>query len=159
MFRGNHITRVDEKGRLKLPTEFKRQIDEEYGGQSGVPGQPAGGGAEFYITSRDGKVAEVYPMREWEKFEAKLAEIPSFNPSKKKLLKRLNYYGQTAEMDGQGRVLLPQILREQAKLMAEVVVYGSEWHLEVTNREDYEREMAEEPITSDDEVELSKFGL
>jgi len=146
MFRGNHITRVDEKGRLKLPAEFKRQIDEQYGGQ-------------FYITSRDGKVAEIYPTREWEKFEAKLAEIPSFNQSKKKLLKRLNYYGQNAEMDGQGRVLLPQILREQASLMADVVVYGSEWHIEVSNREAYEREMAEEPITADDEAELSKFGL
>jgi MraZ protein len=146
MFRGSHTTRVDEKGRLKLPAEFKRQIDEEYGGQ-------------FYITSRDGKLAEIYPMREWEKFETKLAEIPSFNPAKKKLLKRLNYYGQVSEMDGQGRLLLPQILREQAKLVAEVVVSGSEFHLEVANREDYEREMAEAPITADDEAELSKFGL
>ena len=146
MFRGNHITRVDEKGRLKLPAEFKRQVDEQYGGQ-------------FYITSRDGKVAEIYPMREWEKFEEKLAEVPSFDPHKKKLLRFLNYYGQNAEMDGQGRVLLPQILREKAKLMAEVVVYGSELHLEVSNREDYERVMAEEPITEADEAELAKFGL
>jgi MraZ protein len=146
MFRGNHITRVDEKGRLKLPAEFKRQIDEEYGGQ-------------FYITSRDGKVAEIHPMRKWEEFEAKLAAIPSFNAAKKKLVKRLNFYGQTAEMDGQGRVLLPQILREKAKLVTEVVVHGSEWHLEVTNREEYEREMEDVPMTVDDEAELSKFGL
>ena len=146
MFRGNHITRVDEKGRLKLPAEFKRQIDEQYGGQ-------------FYITSRDGKVAEIHPMREWEKFEQKLAEVPSFNAAKKKLVKRLNYYGQTAEMDGQGRVLLPQILREQAKLLGDVVVYGNEWQLEVANREEYEREMADVPMTADDEAELSKFGL
>jgi MraZ protein len=146
MFRGSHITRVDEKGRLKLPAEFKRQIDEEYGGQ-------------FYITSRDGKVAEIHPMREWEKFEEKLAQVPSFNPAKKKLVKRLNYFGQNAEMDGQGRVLLPQVLREQARLVAEVVVHGNEWHLEVTNREDYEREMADVPMTQDDEAELSKFGL
>lgn len=146
MFRGNHITKVDEKGRLKLPAEFKRQIDEQYGGQ-------------FYITSRDGRVAEIYPMREWEKFEAKLADVPSFDPHKKKLLRFLNYYGQTAEMDGQGRVLLPQILREKARLMTDVVVYGSELHLEVSNREDYERAMAEEPITAGDEAELAKFGL
>jgi len=146
MFRGNHITRVDEKGRLKLPAEFKRQIDEEYGGQ-------------FYITSRDWKVAEIHPMRKWEEFEQKLAAIPSFNAAKKKLLKRLNFYGQNAEMDGQGRVLLPQILREKANLVAEVVVHGSEWHLEVTNREEYEREMEDVPMTVDDEAELSKFGL
>src|SRR5216683_2786275 len=46
MFRGNHPTRVDEKGRLKIPAEFKRVIDEKYGQQ-------------FYITSLDGKVASV----------------------------------------------------------------------------------------------------
>jgi MraZ protein len=146
MFRGSHITRVDEKGRLKLPAEFKRQIDEEYGGQ-------------FYVTSRDGKVAEIHPMREWEKFEQKLAAVPSFNPAKQKLLKRLNYYGQTAEMDGQGRVLLPQVLREKANLIAEVVVAGSEWHLAVTNRAEYDKEMAEEPMTTEDWIELSKNGV
>jgi MraZ protein len=146
MFRGSHITRVDEKGRLKLPAEFKRQIDEEYGGQ-------------FYITSRDGKTAEVHPMREWEKYEEKLAQMPSSHPAKKKLLKRLNFFGQPVEMDGQGRLLLPQALREKANLLAEVVVYGSEWHLEVSNREVYEREMEEVPMTENDDAELSKFGL
>ncbi len=103
MFRGNHPARVDEKGRLKLPAEFKRQIDEQYGEQ-------------FYITSKDGKVAEIYPLQEWEKFEQKLAAIPSFNPARKKLLDRLNYYGQMAEIDAQGRVLLPQILRESGEV-------------------------------------------
>ena len=122
MFRGNHPARVDEKGRLKLPAEFKRQIEESYGTQ-------------FYITSKDGKVAEIYPMQEWEKIEQKLAAIPSFNPAKKKLLDRVNYYGQVAEIDGQGRVLLPQILRESAKLMTDVVVFGMQTYLEVANHE------------------------
>jgi MraZ protein len=57
MFRGNHPARVDEKGRLKLPAEFKRRIEEGYGSQ-------------FYITSKDGKVAEIYPLQEWEKIPA-----------------------------------------------------------------------------------------
>ena len=103
MFRGNHPTRVDEKGRLKLPAEFKHLVDERYGTQ-------------FYITSKDGRRAEIYPLPEWEKIEAKLALIPNLNPAKKKFLDRVNYYGQVAEMDAQGRVLLPQILRETAKL-------------------------------------------
>lgn len=142
MFRGHHETRVDEKGRLKLPAEFKRQIDEQYGSQ-------------FYITSRDGKVAEIYPMPEWEKFEAKLAAIPTFDPHKKKLVKWLNFFGQTAEMDGQGRVLLPQNLRDRANLIADVIVAANENHLEVTNRETYEQEMT--PLTADDEIALSKY--
>src|SRR5258708_19777426 len=60
MFRGNHPTRVDEKGRLKVPSEFKRLLDEKYGTQ-------------FYITSLDGKVAQVYPFEEWQQIEEKLA--------------------------------------------------------------------------------------
>src|SRR6266567_2852270 len=73
MFRGNHPTRVDEKGRLKVPAEFKRVIDEKYGTQ-------------FYITSLDGKIAQVYPFEEWERIEQKLAGLSTFNPTKKKFL-------------------------------------------------------------------------
>jgi MraZ protein len=146
MFRGSHITRVDEKGRLKLPADFKRQIDEEYGGQ-------------FYITSRDGKTAEIHPMREWEAFEKKLAAVPTSSPAKQKLLKWINYFGQQAEMDGQGRVLLPQTLREKAKLMADVVVYGNETHLMVSNHEDYEQDLASNPMTMADSAELEKYGV
>ena len=98
MFRGNHPTRVDEKGRLKIPAEFKRVIDEKYGQQ-------------FYITSLDGTVAQVYPFEEWEQIEQKLAGLSTFNPTKKSFLTATNYYGQEVEMDGQGRLLLPQLLR------------------------------------------------
>ena len=63
MFRGTHLTRLDEKGRLKVPAEFKRLIDENYS-------------AQFYITSWDGKSAKVYPMQEWEEIERKLAAVP-----------------------------------------------------------------------------------
>src|SRR5579875_1320599 len=146
MFRGNHPARVDEKGRLKLPAEFKRRIDEQYGTQ-------------FYITSKDGKAAEIHPLQEWEKFEQKLAAIPNFNPAKKKLLDRLNYYGQMAEMDQQGRVLLPQILRESAKVTGEVVVFGMQTYLEVANHEAFRKNMDENPLTPEDEQSLAAFGL
>jgi MraZ protein len=146
MFRGNHPARVDEKGRLKLPAEFKRQIEEQYGTQ-------------FYITSKDGKVAEIYPLQEWEKFEQKVAAIPSFNPARKKLLDRLNYYGQMAEIDAQGRVLLPQILREQAKVTGDVVVFGMQTYLEVANHEAFKQNMDQNPLTAEDEQALAGFGL
>lgn len=146
MFRGNHPARVDEKGRLKLPAEFKRRIDEQYGSQ-------------FYITSKDGKVAEIHPLQEWEKFEEKLAQIPNFNPAKKKLLDRLNYYGQMAEMDTQGRVLLPQILRESARVTGDVVVFGMQTYLEVANHEAFRKNMDENPLTPEDEQALAAFGL
>jgi len=146
MLRGSHLTRVDEKGRLKLPAEFKRWLEEKYG-------------ASFYITSRNGHRAQIYPMPEWEKFETQLSDIPDFDPAKSKLQDRLSYYGQTAEMDPQGRVLIPQILREAANISGDVLVIGKGTYLEVVNHEAFRKSLEENPMSQDDNVALSKYRL
>ena len=145
MFRGNHPTRVDEKGRLKVPAEFKRVIDEKYA-------------QKFYITSLDGVVAQVYPFEEWERIEQKLASLSTFNPTKKKFLNRVNYYGQVVEMDGQGRLLIPQILREAAQIRGEVAVLGNLTYLEVRNMEALDKEI-KEPFTDEDIKTLDELGI
>ena len=146
MFRGNHPTRVDEKGRLKVPAEFKRVIDEKYSQQ-------------FYITSLDGKVAQIYPFEEWERIEQKLASLSTFNPTKKKFLSRVNYWGQAVEMDGQGRLLIPQLLRESAEIKGEVAVLGNLTCLEVRNLEAFRKEIESEAFTPDDEKTLDELGI
>lgn len=88
MFRGNHPARVDEKGRLKIPADFKREFPEKQ---------------EFYVTSLDGKRAQLYPIAEWEKKEEVLAKMPSTSVAKIKFLDVTSYYGQMVEMDTQGR--------------------------------------------------------
>jgi len=145
MFRGNNPARVDEKGRLKVPADLKRTIDEKYS-------------AEFYITSRDGRVGEIYPMEEWRKIEDKLAKLSNFNPSKKKFLNKVNYYGQVVEMDAQGRLLMPQILREAAGIKGDVAVYGNLTYLEVRNLE-VSKQLAEEQFTTEDEKTLDELGI
>ena len=146
MFRGNHPTRVDEKGRLKVPAEFKRVIDEKYGTQ-------------FYITSLDGKIAQVYPFEEGERIEQKLAGLSTFNPTKKKFLDRVNYYGQMVEMDGQGRLLIPQLVRDSAQIKGEVAVLGNLTFLIVRNLEAFRQEIEEQPFTSEDEKTLDDLGI
>ena len=146
MFRGNHPTRVDEKGRLKVPAEFKRVIDEKYA-------------QKFYITSLDGIVAQVYPFEEWERIEQKLAALSTFNPTKKKFLNRTNYYGQVVEMDGQGRLLVPQILRDAAQIRGEVAVLGNLTFLEVRNLEALRKEMDEQAFTDEDTKTLDELGI
>jgi MraZ protein len=145
MFRGNHPTRVDEKGRLKVPAEFKRVIDEKYSTQ-------------FYITSLDGKSAQIYPFEEWERIEQKLAGLSTFNPTKKKFLTRTNYWGQVAEMDNQGRLLLPQLLRDSAQLKGEVAVMGYLNRLEVQSMEAVRKDV-EEGFTAGDEKNLDDLGI
>jgi MraZ protein len=146
MFRGNHPTRIDEKGRLKVPAEFKRVIDEKYG-------------LKFYITSLDGKVAQLYPFEEWERIEQKLASLSTFNPTKKKFLSRVNFYGQEVEMDAQSRLLIPQLLRQSADIKGEVAVMGNLTYLEVRNIEALQREIVQEQFTTEDEETLNKLGI
>src|SRR5437762_7484112 len=141
MFRGNHPTRVDEKRRLKVPSEFTRLIEEKYGTQ-------------FYITSLDGKVAQVYPFEEWQRIEEKLARLSTFNPTKKKFLSRTNYYGQVVEMDGQGRLLIPALVREAAQIRGDVAVLGQLSHLEVRNLEGFRKEIEQDAFTAEDEKTL-----
>ena len=145
MFRGSHLTRLDDKGRLKMPAEYKRLADEKYG-------------TKFYITSRDGKSAYLYPLQEWETIERKLVALPSFNPSKQKLLKLTSYYGQEVEFDNQGRLLLPAVLRESAGLKGEVSVAGRLTYLEVQNAEALREELLQ-PLSDDDVKTLADLGI
>jgi MraZ protein len=137
MFRGNHPAKVDEKGRLKLPSAFKQLLD-----TLNV--------TQFYITSVDGRSAEIWPLPEWEKREEQLAESSTLDDAVQKYLTLTSYYGQQVEIDSQARLLLPSILRGTAKLDAEVTVFGKTNYLEVHNREQFERNLPASELTAED---------
>jgi MraZ protein len=142
MFRGNHPAKVDEKGRLKLPSAFKQLVD-------------AAHVTQFYVTSTNGKSAEIWPLPEWEKVEQQLAESSTMDDAVRKYLNLTSYYGQQVEMDNQARLLLPQILRSSARLDAEVTVFGMRTYLEVHNREAFENKLPENELTAADRSTLA----
>jgi MraZ protein len=128
MFRGNHPAKIDEKGRLKMPAAFKSLVD-------------AQNVTQFFVTSTNGKHAEIWPLPEWEKIEEKLTRASSLDEAVDEYLNVVNYYGQQVEMDNQGRMLLPPILRTRARLDAEVAVMGKGLHIEVHNLDAFEKSM------------------
>lgn len=136
MLRGNIPAKVDEKGRLKIPAVFLEAL-KEYG-------------TEFYITSMTGESVRIYPMRVWSEIEDKLAAVPSQNQAKRKFLMRTSYYGQTVELDGQGRVLLPVVLRESAQMKGDVDVFGALNYLEVMNHTRLADDLKNAPFTDED---------
>jgi MraZ protein len=147
MLRGNHPARVDDKGRLKIPNGFRSVVDSQYG-------------PELYVTSVSGEYVRLYPMAVWLEIERRLAEVPSTNPSKVRFLDRVNFFGQTVSMDRQGRVVLPQMLRESAAMVGEVSVLGLQNHLAVWNlKRLQERLFKKEPFTDEDGKVLSGFGI
>jgi MraZ protein len=143
---GHAPARVDDKGRLKVPADFRKLIEEKYG-------------SDCFITSTDGERAMVYPMPVWYDFQARLAKVPSTSIPKGKLQERVNYYGQATTIDHQGRVLNPSILREVAGIAADVVVLGNTDHLIVWNEERIQKRLSKNPLTPEDMKELELHGV
>ena len=146
MLMGHSPTKIDEKGRLKIPANFRKVIEERYG-------------VDCFITSMDGERALVYPLPVWFEYQSRLAKVPSSSQAKSKLLERVNYFGQISTLDAQGRVLVPQVLREVAGITDDVVVLGSQDHLIVWNEQRIQKRLAEAPLTAEDFKELELHGV
>src|ERR1700710_1122592 len=132
MFRGSAPAKIDEKGRLKIPTDFRRVLEERYG-------------LDLFVTSVMGDSALLYPLPVWEEIECRLVSTPSSYCGKRRYLESVNYFGQQVRLDVQGRILIPQILRETASISGDVVVSGQLNHLGVWNHERFVSRLAEQP--------------
>ncbi len=146
MLRGSYSARIDDKGRLKLPNAFRALVEEQHG-------------ASLYLTSLTGESVRIYPMPVWLGVEQRMARMPSTHPTRLKFLDRVNYYGQIAEFDSQGRVLIPPRLRDAATMAGEVDVLGQVDFLDVWNHDRFVAKLKAEPFTSDDLRALSDFGI
>jgi transcriptional regulator MraZ len=143
---GHSPAKIDDKGRLKVPTDFRKIIAEQYG-------------SDCFITSTDGEQALIYPLPVWFEIQARLAKVPSTSQAKAKYLQRVNYYGHAATIDGQGRVLMPQVLRNEASITDDVVVLGSHDHLIVWNEQKIQKKLADSPLSAEDLKELELHGV
>jgi len=146
VFRGNAPARIDDKGRLKVPNTFRSVLESKYG-------------RELFLTSLSGEFVRIYPMPVWLEIEQKLGSMPSTHPSRVRFLDRVNYFGQAAELDGQGRVIIPVRLREAATMAGDVDILGQVTWLDVWNHERFLTKIQREPYTEDDARRLSEFGI
>ena len=146
MLRGNHAAKIDDKGRLKIPNAFRALIEKQHG-------------AELFVTSLTGDYVRIYPMPVWQALEERLAKVPSTHPSRLKYFDRVNYYGQSAQIDAQGRVVIHSRLRESAGMSGDVDVFGQYDALDVWNHERFVSKMQREPFTDDDARALAEFGI
>lgn len=146
MLAGSYPAKVDQKFRLKIPARFRRELEEK-------------GDTSFWVTSDSGKCAQIYPMQAWKRLVQKLQEPPRMDPAKIRLENMTSYYGNLAQMDSQGRILIPQFLREDAQIAGEVLVIGRLDHLEVWNIEVFRKDLKEHPLTDADREKLAEYGF
>jgi MraZ protein len=146
VLRGNYTAKIDDKGRLKVPSEFRGLTEAHYG-------------PKIFITSLDGRSVRLYPLSVWEDIETRLATMASTDPTRVRLLRRVMHYGQMAEFDAQGRVLIPARLRTTAEMTGEVDVIGMLSYLEVWNSGRLSANLLDDPLTEDDWQRLSNAGV
>ncbi len=112
MFRGITGINIDAKGRIVMPTRYRERFQLE--SQNKI----------VLTIDTEELCLLLYPLPEWEVIEKKLAGLPSFNPAARRIQRLLMGHATDVEIDNQGRVLLPTLLREYAKLDKSVVLVG-----------------------------------
>ncbi len=146
VLRGNFSAKIDDRGRLKIPSAFRTPIEQRHG-------------VELFVTSLSGEFVRIYPMSVWESIEARLAQVPSSHPARIRFFDRVNYFGQPAEFDKQGRVSIHGRLRESASMAGAVDVFGHYDYLEVWNHDRFVAKLQREPYSDDDARALAEFGI
>ena len=144
MLRGSQPAKIDDKGRLKIPAGFRGVIEPRYG-------------RDFFVTSFRGDSARIYPIEVYAAFEERLRQSSQVEPLVDRLRNAVNYYGQAAVMDGQGRVPIHSLLREKVGIDGEVIVVGHQDFLRVWNREAFEEQ--QKPFTDDELRGLAALGF
>jgi MraZ protein len=103
MFRGATKVTLDDKGRMVMPNRYREQIAERAQGR-------------LIVTVDRDQCLLIYPLPEWEQIELKLMSLPSLHAQTRRLQRLMVGHATDLELDGHGRVLLPNELREFAKL-------------------------------------------
>ena len=118
MFMGEYNHSVDAKGRLIVPAKFREQL-----------------GEEFVVTKGLDGCLFVYPQEEWKHIEDKFREVPLTTKDARKFSRFFFAGAADCEVDKQGRVLIPSVLREFAGLNKEVVLVGVLNRIEIWSKE------------------------
>ena len=125
MFVGKYNNSIDSKSRVIVPAKFRDELE----------------GRCIIAKSLD-RCLTIYPLAQWEKFvEEKLEILPAGNPQARKL--KRHFYSSAAEcdVDKQGRLTIPQELKEYAGIEKELITVGSDKTIEVWSREHWEDEL------------------
>jgi len=143
MFIGEYQHTVDSKGRLIIPSKFRESL-----------------GAEFIMTKGLDNCLFVYPQEEWKALEEKLRKLPLTNRDARAFV-RFFFSGATeCVLDKQGRVLIPNNLREHAKLVKDAVIIGVASRIEIWSKEEWDSYNDDDSLSYDSIAEkMAELGI
>ena len=118
MFMGEYNHTIDPKGRVIIPSKFREAL-----------------GDDFVVTKGLDGCLFVYDMKEWNVFEEKLKSLPITNKDARQFVRFFLAGAATVEVDKQGRILIPGVLRDFADLLKDVVLIGVASRVEIWSKE------------------------
>ncbi|AZT91002.1 division/cell wall cluster transcriptional repressor MraZ [Caldicellulosiruptor changbaiensis] len=130
MLIGEYKHVVDNKGRVTLPSKFREEL-----------------GERFILTKGLDNCLFGYSLKEWAVLEEKLKKLPLTSKDARAFLRFFFAGACECEVDKQGRILIPQNLREYANLQKEVFIIGVMTRIEIWSEENWQREMADESLS------------
>ena len=119
MFRGLSEAQIDSKGRITIPANYRTLIVEEASGSLVV------------TIDTEQRSLLLYPFPQWQVIEEKLEALPSFQPAARRIQRLLMGHATELELDRQGRILLPTLLRDYADLDKSVILVGQGKKIEI----------------------------
>lgn len=122
MFYGTYSHTIDSKGRLIIPAKFRSLL-----------------GERFVIARILDKCIWIFPQQQWLIFENKLKSLPLTSPKARAFFRYVFSTVEVVETDRAGRILIPYVLREHASLKEEVIIVGCGEHIEIWDRETWEK--------------------
>jgi len=127
MFRGRYEHTMTDKGRISVPSKFREVLRDKYGDE------------RLIITNFE-RCLVVYPVKEWEEIERKASALPQFSHEIIYFLRHLIGNADDCPIDSQGRILIPQTLRNSAQIERDVVLIGMLTKFEIWAKEIWEKE-------------------
>jgi MraZ protein len=140
-FRGSFVLKLDDRGRIKIPSQYLSTLLEQFGNQ-------------LYITSLNGDRVYMYPLHVWEGIEQSIERMKVRSPEIEEFLNRTSFWGNEAEVDTRGRVLIPPELRKESRLNGtDLRVFGKIDHMLLWNEQLF-REKALSGEFSDEKMQI-----
>jgi MraZ protein len=146
MFRGRYDHAIDSKGRISIPFKFREILSKKYDDR-------------LVLTNYDHCLV-AFPYDEWMAIEEKVKNLSHFRKDAKVFLRFFYSSGIECPIDKQGRLLIPQTLRDYANLQKEIVLVGEGRKIEIWNKERWEEAFRKSQETFEQVTDaLSEFGL
>lgn len=143
MFIGEYQNSIDTKGRVIIPSKFREEI-----------------GNKFILTKGLDHCLYIYPMEEWTKFQEKLVSLPVTNKDARAFVRYFFSSAVECEVDKQGRLTIPQNLREHAKIDKELVTIGVLSKIEIWSKQEWD-DYNEQTNLGPEEIaeKMAEFGI